>query len=270
MTALVAAGPTNARPVELGRLPTVTLERLLSQAALQTRIDRKYLLDAGDLPAVLGFVEERTAVLAIDGRRQFRYHSTYFDTPDLEAFHLAGRGRRRRFKVRTRVYRHSGQTWLEVKTRGPRGATVKDRLPYDLADAGRLTPAGRDFVAATLADRGVGGVDVATLVPSLHTAYDRATLLLSDAGGVSRATLDSGLFWGRPGSTHGITIPGILIMETKGGSSPSSLDRALWRGGTRPSRISKYGTGLAVLDDDLPRLKWHRVLTRLTTSQRSA
>ncbi|WP_350669715.1 hypothetical protein, partial [Pseudoalteromonas sp. 43-MNA-CIBAN-0464] len=80
------------------------------------------------------------------------------------------RGRRRRFKVRTRVYRHSGETWLEVKTRGPRGTTVKDRLPYELADAGRLTDRARDFVATTLAGRHVPDVDAASLVPSLHTS----------------------------------------------------------------------------------------------------
>ncbi len=65
-------------------------------------------------------------------------------------------------------------------------------------------------------------------------------------------------------------MPDTLIVETKGGSSPSALDRALWRTGTRPSRVSKYGAGLAALDDDLPDLKWHRVLTQLPTAQRTA
>ena len=106
-------------------LPTVSLDRLLAEAALQTRVDRKYLLDAGLVSQVLDAIDGEAHVLCIEGRRTFAYRSTYFDTPDLDAFHLAGRGRRRRFKVRTRVYRHSGETWLEVKTRGPRGTTAK-------------------------------------------------------------------------------------------------------------------------------------------------
>ena len=57
-------------------------------------------------------------------------------------------------------------------------------------------------------------------------------------------------------------MPGQVIVETKGGSTPSPLDRALWRAGVRPSRISKYGVGLAALDDDLPSLKWHRLLNQ--------
>lgn len=267
MTAL-ALVPLN-RQLTLDQLPTVTLERLLDEAALQTRIDRKYVLAEADLPGLLGAVVGRTEVLSIDRRRRFAYRSTYFDTPDLDAFHLAGRGRRRRFKVRTRVYRHSGETWLEVKTRGPRGTTVKDRMPYDLADAGRLTTAAREFVSVTLKAHGVRDVDVAALVPSLHTAYDRATLLVTDPSGASRATIDSGLTWRRPGTTTAVSVPGSLIVETKGGSSPAALDRALWRGGVRPSRVSKYGAGLATVDDALPDLKWHRVLTQLPTSQRS-
>ncbi|HEX5335464.1 MAG TPA: polyphosphate polymerase domain-containing protein [Propionicimonas sp.] len=256
--------------VDLDRLRPVSLGFLLDAAALQTRIDRKYVLADDDLAGALASLPGSLRVLEIDGRRRFAYRSTYFDTPELDAFHTSGRGRRRRFKVRTRVYRHSGETWLEVKTRGPRGTTVKDRLPYDLADAGRLTAEARDFVATTLAERSVADVDAASLVPSLHTSYERVTLLLTVADAVSRATIDSGLAWRRPGSTLSVSVPDTLIVETKGGSSPSVLDRALWRVGTRPSSVSKYGAGLATLDDDLPDLKWHRVLTQLPTSPRIA
>lgn len=258
---LLLESPTTSAGVALESLPTTSLERLLSQAALQTRIDRKYVLSADEVPAVLGLVEGPLEVLCIAGRERFGYSSTYFDTPELESFHLAGRGRRRRFKVRTRVYRNSGDTWLEVKTRGPRGTTVKDRLPYDLADAGRLTTEAVAFVGTTLRQRDVEDVAVATLVPSLHTSYDRTTLLLSGPT-PSRATLDTRLAWRRPGAPQSMALPGKVIVETKGGSTPSALDRALWRSGIRPSRLSKYGTGLAALDDDLPDLKWHRVLTQ--------
>ena len=261
---------TDTRPT-LDDLPGTTLETVLGQAALQTRVDRKYLLAADELPGVLGGVDGGLAVLRIGERQGFGYHSTYFDTPDLEAFRLAGQGRRRRFKVRTRVYRDSGDAWLEVKTRGQRGATVKDRTPYELADAGRLTPAARAFVARTLDERGVDGVDVAELVPALHTSYVRTTLLLTDPGATSRATVDTGLVWRRPWTETALSVPDQVIVETKGGTVPSSLDRALWRAGFRPGRISKYGAGLAALDDDLPSLKWHRLLNqRLQTDPGSS
>lgn len=258
---LTAARP---RPTTVDDLPTVALDEVLAQAALQTRIDRKYLLGSSTLEQVLGAVRG-LRVLAIEGRRTFGYRSVYFDTPERDAFHGAGRGRRRRFKVRTRVYRASGDAWLEVKTRGPRGTTVKTRLPYDLAAAGRLTPEGRDFVAGVLAEHHVDGVDAGDLVPSLHTAYDRTTLLLPGTpdAAPTRATIDSGLMWRLPDDSTGeLRGEGLIIVETKGGSSPSALDRALWRHGVRPATISKYGAGLAALDPDLPALKWHRALVQ--------
>ncbi|OUE09106.1 hypothetical protein CMsap09_09190 [Clavibacter michiganensis] len=67
----------------------------------------------------------------------------------------------------------------------------------------------------------------------------------------------------------------MAIVETKSGSRPSAVDRLLWSHGHRPSTISKYGTGLAALRDDLPSNKWNRVLRRhfadgRTTSTSSA
>ncbi|MGC3995296.1 MAG: polyphosphate polymerase domain-containing protein [Propionicimonas sp.] len=269
MTAL-APHPDTVTEVSLDALPAVGLPELLERAALQTRVDRKYLLGADRLPAVLGAVDGSLRVLEIDGRRDFGYRSTYFDTPALDGFLRAGRGRRRRFKVRTRTYRESGETWLEVKTRTARGETVKDRLPYDLADAGRLTDAGRDFVAGIVADRAAGEVDATALVPVLHTRYRRATVLVTAradrpgqglvaAPDASRVTIDSGLAWRRPGSEERLSLPGEVVVETKGGTRPSVFDHALWDAGVRPSRVSKYGVGLAALDD-LPALKWHRIV----------
>ena len=73
-------------------------------------------------------------VLEVDGRRSSRYESTYLDTVDLDSWTAAATRRRRRWKVRSRVYADTGERWLEVKTRGLRGATVKERLPHDGPD----------------------------------------------------------------------------------------------------------------------------------------
>ena len=97
---------------------------------------------------------------------------------------------------------------------------------------------------------------VSALEPVLLTAYRRATLSLN----ADRATIDTGLTWaGATGRT--LTTTGLAVIETKAGSTPTALDRLLWRQGHRPLRMSKYGTGLALLHPDLPHLKWHRTLT---------
>ena len=127
-----------------------------STAGLLTRVDRKYLVPLTCAQNLVDGLAPHARVLAIDERRRFSYASTYFDTPGLEAFMLTARKRRRRFKVRTRTYLDSGLCFLEVKTRGARGTTVKRRMGYHPDDASRLTGSGRAFVAAVSA--GAGGV----------------------------------------------------------------------------------------------------------------
>ncbi len=247
-------------------LPT-TLAQLNAGAALQTRVDRKYLVP---LDAAQGIVDQATAsarVLDIDGIRQLSYASTYFDTPDLSSYLLTAHRRRRRFKVRTRTYRDSGQCFLEVKTRGARGATVKERTPYDPDDSHRLTEAGHAFVASCLASAGTCGPAEAlalatTLHPVMSTTYRRTTLHLPDDA--ARATLDTELAWVDLTSArdHGVALVPLAIVETKNPSTPSSTDRLLWSHDHRPTRISKYATGMALLHPELPANKWHRLMHR--------
>ena len=54
-----------------------------------------------------------------------------------------------------------------------------------------------------------------------------------------------------------------MIVETKSGSRPSRVDRLLWRHGHRPTRVSKFATGMAVLDPRLPANRWSAALRRL-------
>lgn len=237
------------------RLPAVTLAELDAAAALLTRLDRKYVVPAGDLdPLLTGIPGLR--VLEIDGRRTSRYESTYLDTVDLDSWSASAHRRRRRWKVRTRVYADTGERWLEVKTRGRRGATVKERLPHARVAAADGAHA---WLCERLGAAHVHGVDPAGLVPTLHTTYVRTTLLLpGDAG---RATIDRDLRWA---SAHGTAEVGdVLVVETKSASAaPGPLDRRLWELGHRPTRISKYGTGLALLTPDLRTNRWHRVTSR--------
>lgn len=249
--------------VALDRFDGIGLDSVVQDAALLTRVDRKYLVPRAALPQLLDAVPRSATVLRIDGRQRFAYRSVYLDTPDLSSFHGAGRGRRRRYKVRTRRYVDSGSSWLEVKTRGGRGVTLKTRMPYSTDHGHTLDDHGAAFVAAELAERGLPGVPVRALHPVLATTYCRSTLHLPDAGrGAARVTIDTDLEWSGATSELGILRPlHLVVVETKGGSTPSVVDRSLWRLGHRPVALSKYGTGLAALRSDLPDLKWRRTLT---------
>lgn len=234
----------------------ITLAELDAVAALQTRVDRKYLLRIADVPLLLRSLPVATRVLDINGCRSFGYMSTYFDSPDLRSYHDAARRRRHRFKVRTRLYTDSGLCLLEVKTRDGRRHTVKSRMPYAASDRDRLTADGRRLVStATGTTRWAN-----ELHPSSVTRYERTTLLLPQEQ--TRVTIDVGLAVGLPGAET-VPVPGVAIVETKGGRAPTGADRALWELGHRPVRVSKYATGLALLRPDLPSNKWHRTLRHL-------
>lgn len=246
----------------LDELRRTDLEKLNRAAELQTRVDRKYILPLSDLPTVLATLPAGAEVLEIGGRTAQRYASQYYDTPELDSYFGAARGRRRRFKVRSRSYLDSGDSFLEVKTRGSRSATVKDRVPVS-GDA--LTIDAVDHASELLADAGIpDAADVAgRLRPVLVTRYRRTTVLLPAAGASdpSRATVDVELTWTTTGGAH-LALAGTAIIETKSGQRAGALDRALWRAGHRPASLSKYGTGMAALNPGLPAHKWRRVLER--------
>jgi len=238
-----------------GHLPAVALIELVQEAELLTRVDRKYVIDAGDLAALLAEVPRGTRVLEIGGRRDFGYVSTYLDTPDLFSFHSSGRSQRRRWKVRERTYLDTGGNWLEVKTSGPRDQTVKQRLAHPGAVRDGLSSDGVTFVSSIIGDR-----PARSLRPVLVTSYRRTTLLLPTSG--TRVTVDVDLGWTSLQTGRDLERGGLAVVETKTGSTPSPVDRLLWARGHRPVRISKYGAGMAALHPELPRLKWHRALDR--------
>ncbi|MCE7001052.1 polyphosphate polymerase domain-containing protein [Saccharothrix sp. S26] len=240
----------------LARMAPVGLAELIERAALQTRVDRKYVVPAEALPHLLEQLVPHARVLDIDGGRAFRYRSVYFDTPGLVSYHGAAYRRRRRFKVRTRTYLDSGECWLEVKISGARGSITKHRLPYHPDDRDTVHP-GRRFVEEALARESIAPDD-GSLDPVLVTDYQRTTLLLPESA--SRVTVDTELSWRH--HDRALRLSGLAVIETKTASAASPVDRMLWQRGVRPARISKYATGLAALRLDLPDAPWRRTLRR--------
>ncbi len=242
--------------LDLDRYTRASLEEVVSEAALLTRVDRKYLLP---LAAARDAIEEETRgarILEICGRRSFAYDSVYFDTEDHLSYRLTAQRRRRRFKIRTRTYIDTGSTYLELKTKSGRGSTVKERMEYRPSHRRELTREGRVFLASRLVKHAHDAALVDDLRPSLVSQYERITLVMTDG---SRVTIDQRLRWhDRNGTT--IALPEHLIIESKSLGRPNRLDRALWRAGHRPSGISKFGTGTAALHPELPSNKWSRTL----------
>lgn len=254
----------DALSAALDRLAPVSLPELDAAAALQTRLDRKYIVPPRVASALL---ESSLAaapglqVLSIAGDRTARYASVYFDTPELDSYRGAAHGRRRRFKVRTRAYVDSGLCFLEVKTAGGRGETIKARIPHDPRRPDALDASAQAFLSEHL-DRDVRW----SLEPVLATAYGRATLL---QGGTApaRLTMDTALVCrdvaaDRPEGAATVSLGDAVLIETKSSGGPTAADRWLWSAGHRPVRVSKYCVGLALARPGLPSNKWHRTIRR--------
>ncbi len=232
----------------------ITLDGANEIAELQTRVDRKYVLDAATLGALLGALPSTAVALEVDGERSCRYRSTYFDTDDLALYRAAVQGRRVRYKVRSRRYGDTGPCFLEVKAKGRRGANVKSRISYDRDRHDTITTDGQAFIQQITGDRGLD----ADLQPVLTTEYARSTII--DPATQTRLTFDRHLRCSA--GPDGDAVLDAIVVETKSAQAPSPADHWLWKHQIRPTKISKFCTGLAAIRPDLAGNKWHRVVAR--------
>ena len=120
----------------------IWLDELNALAELQTRVDRKYFVPAEVFRRLIAELGGEIQVLDMGGRRTFGYESVYFDTPELSTYRAHVQRRRQRFKARTRTYTDTGLCMFEVKVKGARGETVKQRVPHPSSTA-PSSPTGR-------------------------------------------------------------------------------------------------------------------------------
>lgn len=225
-------------------LDPIALGEILEHADLQTRLDRKYLVPLAAVGSLLEALSGTHRVLEISGRREFGYHSTYYDTPELTCLRDHLKGRRRRFKCRKRRYLDSGRSVLELKLKGARGATVKRAVGCDPAE--QLCGDDRAFLRAGV--REAYGIELAaeTLLPTLEVRCRRVTLAAPALG--ERLTCDLDL---QLGSVR--IADGFAVVESKSATPFASADRRLAALGFRPvERCSKYCLGMSFARPDLP------------------
>lgn len=252
--------PKDAAPDEslddlVGGLTPISLSEVHARVELQTRVDRKYIVERSIFERLVDDLHPDLRCLTIDDRTGARYRSTYFDTADLTFFHQHLQGRRRRFKVRTRSYLDSDTTLLEVKAKGLRSATVKERLPWPEDAPDRLGQRGDGFVAEVTGTERYRGA----LTPSVETHYRRTTLV--DETSPSRITCDTDLRF-RRGDVEVTGLHGEVLIETKSATGRCATDRWLLDHGVRPNSMSKYCLGIALLHRHVRANPWHRVLER--------
>lgn len=245
---------------QLERMEPIGLDELNAQARLMTRVDRKYFVPRQLFIQLLQATEDDFQVLEIAGKHRFEYRTVYFDTADFRFFRDHVQGRRQRFKVRTRTYVDTGSSHLEVKSKGYRGQTVKQRIVHPLDRPFELTGSGQNFVASILdSEAGLSvqpQVAANDLAPVLETVYDRITLTHDE----QRLTCDLDITTRNGVRSH--EGPADVLVETKSPGGVSIWDSLLQNAGIREHKVSKYCVGAALLNPELAANPWNRTIRR--------
>ena len=166
----------------LGQFDKITLEEM-SGIRLMNRIDTKFVTTMPVLEQLLKMALDDYMAQEIDGQRNMRYSTTYFDTTDYDMFYTHQHGHAGRQKLRFRTYVSSNLQFMEVKTKNNHGRTKKKRMKVE--DMNLDDPEKLDFLTQHLRY----GTD--TLMPAIHNSFDRITLV--NKAKTERLTIDTNL-----------------------------------------------------------------------------
>jgi hypothetical protein len=222
----------------------IGLEEVATTAALDNRLDVKYIVSRDELGELAQRLLPTHRVLEIDGLRSFAYRSTYFDTADLVTYREHVQGRRRRFKCRSREYVDSGVRAFEVKLKEGWGRTVKHRREFGEGPLDHLDGPLLDFLRERLRASHARELGAA-LEPTLSMSFTRVTLV--DPERCERLTCDMQLRFAAPDGSGGALAPDSVIVESKSRGGGATADRELRALGVRPiSGCSKYCIGVGL------------------------
>jgi hypothetical protein len=231
--------PSSAEAL-VAELEPVSLAEVNGRAALERRIDRKYIIDWDRVTTLVDILTPTHSVLEIDGRRTFGYATEYYDSATLGSYRAHVQRRRRRFKARVREYTDTGYRRIEVKLKGRRGETVKRWTdePLELLQFARETIA-REY-----------NQEIAEIAPALTVSYRRITLVARQSP--ERVTIDYDLRFQRLGTGEAELLPRFAIVESKAAATRATADRVLRAVKGRPISVSKYVAGMALLSERVP------------------
>lgn len=199
-------------------------------AALQDRIDTKYLLTEAQALTIFDRLTDRYKVLEVEGYRGGHYRTLYFDTPAFSMFYAHHTGLRPRHKVRIRSYVDSRISFLEVKRKTNRNRTVKSRIPIEAA------PTFDARAAAFLATQ--CPYNPADLIPRIYNEFLRVTLV--GVQHLERLTLDFCISLGFDDVRF--DLPGLVVVEVKQlkYSAQTGIFHQLHEQHLLPTSFSKY------------------------------
>lgn len=224
-------------PALLSRFDPISLAQM-NEVALQNRLDTKYVLTVRQLYEALTSLTEPYRVLDIGGIRLNQYRTLYFDTADFALYLRHHAGGRNRYKVRSRKYLDTSQSFLEVKRKTDQNRTIKNRIQTP-GLVTHFTPITSNFVEAHFPH------NPQWLEPKLWNNFFRITLVSKHRQ--ERLTLDLNLQFCN--DRHTVTLPGIAVAEVKQIEVNHNSDfiRQMRAMNIHPTGFSKYCIGVSML-----------------------
>jgi hypothetical protein len=214
----------------------ITLEEMESVKLLD-RTDTKFAFNYKKLPVILNSLREHYKILDVNGVKQNRYETLYFDTTDFKLYHDHHNGRMGRYKIRYRKYIDSNLIFFEVKYKNNKGRTIKSRIKQkgmNKVIEGKATALINE--KTPLAPE--------SLQSKLWVNYSRITLVNKNT--TERLTLDLDLQFIK--GDKALSYQNLVIAEIKQkkiGTSP--FINVMKTNGIREGSISKYCFGVVSL-----------------------
>ncbi len=227
----------------------------LNRLQLMDRADTKYVMHIADLPGILREAAKEYAVLEVQGNRNRRYETIYFDSDDHLLYRMHHNGKAKRYKLRIRKYFDTGQTFFELKSKNPKSRTVKTRVMWQKPHEELNDPIEpfRSFCQPEV-DR------LHNIHESLKVHFDRITLMHDEKP--ERITIDTGLVLTR--GNHQKHLLNLCIVEVKQPRDSSSpFARLMNQNKIFPMRISKYCLGMILHYQNLKRNNFKPRMLRL-------
>lgn len=233
----------------------ITLEEM-SGIRLMNRTDTKFVTNIATLRKLLKLAVWQYRAQEIEGKRQARYYTMYFDTPDMQMYTCHHSGHANRQKLRIRSYVDSGLNFLEVKTKNNHKRTRKKRTT--MFDFDPLAPA-RD-IAFDSHDDNFKEYDSflrenlwykpEIMEEAIENRFNRITLVNNNK--TERLTIDTDLCFHNIHTGNDCSLPELAIIELKrDGLVSSPILSLLNELRIKPLGFSKYCIGTALTNPDI-------------------
>lgn len=227
---------------ELAQFSAVSLEDIGS-LSLMRRFDSKYLLPIQHLSDLLFQLKDNYQVLEIKGERSFIYDTTYYDFPDLKCYMDHQNRRKKRFKIRERLYTINGLRFLEIKMKNNKGRTVKKRMP--IGNEPSISVEKMDFIKSHV------NLDASDLTQTVSNSFHRISLISFETK--ERITIDYDLKYTFENETLYADYYAIVEVKREHKNQQTPVNTALKSFRIQPRGFSKYCMSLALLRPGIKR-----------------